>query len=60
MADGSGHHGASEHAEALESQEHLGHAMGQLGGDESAADAQRGEVGLVAEALDELGGSGKK
>jgi hypothetical protein len=34
--------------------------VGQLGADQPAADAQGGEVRLVAEALDELGGGAER
>jgi hypothetical protein len=39
---------------ALECQQHLRQLVGQLRADEAAADADSGEVRLVAEALDEL------
>ena len=45
---------AGQHPVALEGQQHLGHAVGQLGTHHPAADADRREVGLVAEALGEL------
>ena len=54
VADRSGADRSPQHPEALEGEEHLRDSMGQLRRDQSAADAQRGEVRLVPEALDEL------
>ena len=51
---------APEHPVALEREHHLGDPVGQLGGHQAAADAQRREVRLVAEALDQLRRPGEK
>jgi hypothetical protein len=54
VTDRAGHHRAAEQPVALESVQQLGDTMGRLGADQPAADAQRGEVRLVADALREL------
>jgi len=57
VPDRSGNDGTAEQAVALKAEQEVRDAMRRLGSDQSAADAQRGEVRLVAGALGELGGA---
>jgi hypothetical protein len=55
VARRAGHNRAAEQPVALESPQQLGDAVGRLGTDQATADAQRGEIRLVAGALGQLG-----
>lgn len=57
MAQSARDDGAAEQPVALEAEQQLGQPVGRLGTDQAAADAQGGEIGLVAGALGELGGA---
>ncbi|HTT30235.1 MAG TPA: hypothetical protein VMG37_17590 [Solirubrobacteraceae bacterium] len=54
MTRRAGHDRATEQPVALESEQQLRNAVGRLRSDQPAADAERGEVSLVAGALGEL------
>jgi hypothetical protein len=55
MAEAAGDDSAPEHSKPLEREQQLRDSMRQLGNNHPTAHAQRGEVRLVAEALDEPG-----
>ena len=57
VANRTGHDRTPEQAVALEASHQLRDAMWRLGADQPAADAQRGEMCLVAGALGKLGGA---
>ena len=54
VSDRSDGHRAGQQAEPLEGQQHLRHTVRQLRAHQAAANAQRGEIRLVTEALDQF------
>ena len=57
VAAGGGDERAADQSEALEAEQLLGDLVRQLGPDQPAAHAERGEVRLVAEPLEQLRGA---
>jgi hypothetical protein len=60
VADRGQRHGSAEHPVALEGEQHLSDAVGELGTDQARADAQGDVVGLVTEALQQFARPGKE
>jgi hypothetical protein len=57
VANRAGHDGPAQEAVTLKAEEQLGDALRRLGADQTAANAESGEICLVACALRELGGA---